>query len=114
MKLNFIKFIIITLAISPMIAFASESTITVQVQLTAPHNLRIWAVGFSVGKKSAGSLGRTTSKTGPAGGHYAFGLQAADDLKVSCGNATLIQDSLVKLVYDGKTCHIEKIVPIKN
>lgn len=97
----------------PFITLATTK-IKVQVQLTAPDNVRVFAVGFSVDSKNRGSLGKSTSKSGPAGSQYAFGFKMRSGLKVSCGTATLSQDSLVKLVYDGQQCKIDKIVAIPN
>jgi hypothetical protein len=101
-------------AFSTTIFAAEPSTIKVQVQLTVPDEVKIFAVGFSVGNKSRGSLGRMTTKTGPAGGSYAFGLKTDSGLKVSCGAAKLVQNSIVKLIYDGTQCKINRIVAMQE
>lgn len=103
--------IIITVlfALFPSLIFA-DPAINVQVQVSAPSSIRVWATGFSVEGKGRGSLGRSTSKTGPVGSRYFFGIKAEG--KISCGHATLRKNSIVYLIYNGKICRIKKIVSL--
>lgn len=105
------RIIIILLALIPSLIFASPATINVQVRVSAPDSIRVWATGFSVNDNGKGSLGRSTSKSGPAGASYSFGIKAGG--KISCGHATLSKDSVVYLVYNGKICRIKKIASLQ-
>lgn len=92
---------------------SSQEKIKVQVQLQAPKDANIRAVGFSVGKSSTGSLGRMTTKSGPANAMYSFGLRKKNGEDVPCGKAKLTKNSIVKLTYDGKKCKVHKVVGMK-
>ena len=95
-----------------LIAQQTPKTVKVQVQVTTSQDAKVSAVGFSVGNKKTGGLGKLTTKSGPTG-KYSFGIRTKNG-DLSCGSATISQDSIVKLSYDGKTCKVTKIVPMKK
>lgn len=97
-------------------ADSNSSTITVQVQVSVAKtvDIGVMAVGFAVGDSSKGSLGRVTTKTGPLGATYEFGFRTTSGMKVSCGSTKLLQDTLVLLYYNGKSCGIKNTYRLKQ
>ena len=92
-----------------IIAYAGSSfagkmiSVSVGVDKQTMKYTHVKDIGFSVDKKSKGSIGHKTTKKGPAGAKYFFGFKGSKG-KVSCGSAVLMRDSIVVLNYDGKIC----------
>ena len=84
-------------------------SVTVVVEKNISSKMRIFGTGFSVNNKSSGSMGSSTTKTGPAGGKYSFGFRIAGK-DVSCGTALLKQNSIVLLYFRGNKC-VNKVMP---
>ena len=111
MTKNNLKILIATIAVAMNVAaFAQNSPITVHVEVLAPKtvNNNIRAVGFSANNNSQGSLGTSTTKKTNRGA-FTFGLKTKKGHSVNCGRANLSKDSVVKLYYNGKSCHISYI-----
>lgn len=94
--------LIFTLAVGTTYA-ANTISVTVVVDKSISSKMRIFGTGFSVNNKSKGSMGSSTTKTGPANAKYDFGFRIAGK-DVSCGSAVLRQNSTVLLYFKGNKC----------
>lgn len=92
------------------VSYAGKTiSVTVVVDKSISSKMRVFGTGFSVNNKSSGSMGSSTTKSGPAGGKYSFGFRIAGS-DVSCGTAVLRQNSKVLLYYRGNKC-VNKVMP---
>ncbi len=86
-------------------SYATSKDITVRVTAdkSITSKMRVTAIGFEVGGKKKGGLGSGTTKTGPAGGSYSFGIRTKNG-DVSCGTAVLKNNATVVLYMKGNSC----------
>lgn len=95
---------------APLVLFMpvsqAQSTIKVDVVSTSKD---VKALGFTVGGKDHGGMGKSYSKKGlPAGAVYQFGIRIGSVFgdSVACGSRKLSSSSRVTLKYNGKSCSI--------
>lgn len=94
----------ITMAMFSLSAFADD-----QIKITVKTDEKTAAaIGYAVGGKALGGLGKTYSGSGPTNKKYVFGYRKHSiyGANVTCGELVLNKDSIVVIVADGNKCQV--------
>lgn len=86
-----------------LLPVCAEKSISVTVKTTDKTAV---AIGYMVGGKPAGCVGKSYSGKGPQNKEYMFGYRKSSirGANISCGKVTLRHDSTVILVNNGDKC----------